>query len=95
MLQLVQDQENDRAAYILLLGYSEKHKETCQEEDCPLKVAGMDENADMAQLCKSLILVIDRLYHLGLKKFPESTTLRISYAIFLLERLENKKKCLE
>jgi hypothetical protein len=22
---------------MLLIGYAEKHKETCQEEDCPLK----------------------------------------------------------
>ena len=50
---------------------------------------------DIDQLCNNLILVIDRIYIQGLKKFPESTELRISYGIFLLERLGNKKKCLE
>lgn len=35
------------------------------------------------------------MYIEGLDKFPECTELRISYAIFLLEWLGNKKKCIE
>ena len=31
----------------------------------------------------------------GLKKFPNSTKLRLSYAFFLLERLKNKNKSYE
>jgi hypothetical protein len=33
----VQNQSKDKNAYMLLIGYIEKHKETCDEEDCPLK----------------------------------------------------------
>jgi hypothetical protein len=38
VLQLIQYQDKDKNAYMLLIGYIEKHKETCQEEDCPLKI---------------------------------------------------------
>jgi len=30
--------EKDKNAYMLLSGYIEKHKETCDEVDCPLKI---------------------------------------------------------
>jgi hypothetical protein len=35
------------------------------------------------------------MYISGLKKFPDSTRLRLSYAFFLLERFKNKNKAYE
>ena len=86
---------------MLLIGYAEKHKEICQEEDCPLKVkrrkkaskqGGLDQAEEFNQ---NLIKVIDRIYLNGLKKFPKSAKLRLSYAFFLLEFVKNKLKALE
>jgi len=37
VLQLIQNQETDKNSYMLLVGYIEKHKETCANDDCPLK----------------------------------------------------------
>jgi hypothetical protein len=39
--------------------------------------------------------VIDRIYLNGLKKFPKSAKLRLSYAFFLLEHMKNKLKALD
>ena len=44
---------------------------------------------------QNLLLVIDRAYSNGIKKFKTSTHLRLDYAFFLLERFDNKKKALE
>lgn len=44
---------------------------------------------------QKLIQVLDRMYLNGIKKFKNSCKLRISYAFFLLERMNNKKKALE
>jgi len=88
---------------MLIIGYCEKHKETCDEDDCPLKIDKKVEKdakdktgvSDMNDLCNNLVLVINRMYKIGVKKFPDSTELRINYAIFLLERMNNKKKSIE
>jgi hypothetical protein len=38
---------------------------------------------------------LDRVYQQGLKKFPNSVNLRMSYGFFLMERLKNKTKSIE
>ncbi|EGR33143.1 PAS domain S-box family protein [Ichthyophthirius multifiliis] len=95
ILQLIGDQKKDKNAYMLLIGYVEKHKEICQEEDCPLKQKkqkrkNVQEN-EMEETCLNLLKEIDRMYQNGLKKFPSCTSLRISYAFFLMERMKNKR----
>ena len=68
------------------------------EEDCPLKATRKkkeDEEGEMEENCKQLLKHIDRTYTEGLKKFPNSTKLRLSYALFHLERTKNKNKAYE
>ncbi|EGR30164.1 PAS domain S-box family protein [Ichthyophthirius multifiliis] len=92
VLSLIQDQKTDKNAYMLLIGYVEKHKEICQEEDCPLKSKKQKKikqtEDEMEETIKNLIKELDRIYINGLKKFPTCTKLRISYAFFLLERMK-------
>lgn len=38
VLQLVSQQSGDKSSYMLLIGYIEKHKQVCNQSDCPLKV---------------------------------------------------------
>ncbi|EGR29894.1 PAS domain S-box family protein [Ichthyophthirius multifiliis] len=96
VLQLIEDQKKDKNAYMLLIGYVEKHKETCQEEDCPLKQKRSkkrnQQETEMEETCRNLIKEIDRIFQNGLKKFPNCTKLRISYAFFLMERFKNKRE---
>lgn len=63
----------------------------------------------MDELCSNMLKVIDRFYINGLKKynflicsrlilvkrFPNSTNLRLNYAFFLLELMKSKTKALE
>jgi len=97
VLQLIDTYKDDKNASILLTGYIEKHKDTCEEEDCPLKVTkkrrmstgGADQ---LDQTILGLILVVDRMYEAGMKKFKASAKLRIAYCVFLIERKKNTKK---
>jgi len=97
VLQLIDTYKTDKNASILLTGYIEKHKDTCEEEDCPLRVTrkrrastgGADQ---LDQMILGLILVVDRMYEAGMKKFKNSAKLRIAYCVFLIERKKNTKK---
>ena len=58
---------------MLLIGYIEKHKETCEYDDCPLKLKSLRKNkkiSEMEDMCKALVLELDRMFVNGLKKFP-------------------------
>ena len=49
----------------------------------------MDEN------CKLLTIQLERMYKQGIKKFPLSTKLHISFAFFYMEELKQKAKAYE
>lgn len=100
VLQLIENQSKNKNSYVLLVGYIEKHKETCGNDDCPLKVASKKKNrktqfAEIEEQIKGLILELDKMFVNGLKKFPSSVELRIFYALFLYERRNNQTKALE
>lgn len=50
VLQLVQTQNTDKNSYMLLIGYIEKHKEVCNEEDCPLKSTKRKKDSDVGEM---------------------------------------------
>ena len=60
-----------------------------------IKKKKLKDSNSMESMCGQLIKKIDRMYRTGLKKFPESTKLRLSYAFFHLEQMQNKKKAYE
>ena len=84
---------------MLVIGYIEKHKEICTEEDCPfnkyLKKKKKVGDNDMQDNCIQLLKQLERMYRMGIKKYPESTKLRLSFAFFHLERTKNKSKAYE
>jgi hypothetical protein len=97
ILLLIERQSKDKESYLMLSGYIQKHTEICPESDCPLKTSNHNEtntNSDHETTIR-LIRVIERIYVAGTKKFKKSVKLRISYAFFLLERLNLRKKALE
>ena len=49
----------------------------------------------MDEQIRNLLLELDRMYINGLKKFPNCTILRLSYAFFLYERMQNRNKAYE
>ena len=92
VLQLVERQTKDRSSLMLLIGYIEKHKEMCNETDCPLKSSGKNRGEDsMAHSCQQVLKQVHRMFKAGIKKFPDCTKLRMSHAFFQLEQLKNKE----
>lgn len=95
---LIEQQAKNKRSYLLLVGYIQKHKEICPQPDCPLKVNPKSkkmEKAEFKETIKQLIQVINILYEQGIKKFKSSVKLRVAYAFFLLERMNDKKRALE
>jgi hypothetical protein len=97
VLQLVASQKEDKNSYMLLIGYIEKHKEICKETDCPLKIDHKKRAGEnnMQHSCSLVLKQVERMFKSGIKKFPECTKLRLSYAFFQLEHLHNKEKAYE
>jgi hypothetical protein len=49
----------------------------------------------MEQSCQMVFKQMERMFRAGVKKFPECTRLRVSYAFFQLEQMRNKEKAYE
>eukprot|EP01022_Parablepharisma_sp_SALTPOND_P033551 TRINITY_DN88_c0_g1_i1.p1 TRINITY_DN88_c0_g1~~TRINITY_DN88_c0_g1_i1.p1 ORF type:complete len:1755 (-),score=211.95 TRINITY_DN88_c0_g1_i1:16687-21951(-) len=101
-MSLIYHKDTSRAAAIELKGFIYDHEETCDKRDCPLKlykqnISGMikDKKRKMgrnlgAENNNLLWGYANKLFQTGLSKFPNATMMRISYAIFLKEKLGNK-----
>jgi hypothetical protein len=106
ILKLISWQATDKNAAILLDGYVELHKQTCNKEDCPLKQKNMKTNMLHKNLNFNsdeflnekyglLIQLLNKMYFYGIKKFPNNTSLRISFSFFLIEKLHMKQQALQ
>lgn len=97
VLQLVGSQGSDKNSYMLLIGYIEKHKEVCNELDCPLKAERKKKKGEdsMDYSCQQVLKQVERMFKSGIKKFPDCTKLRMSYGFFQLEHMRNKEKAYE
>ena len=88
VLQLVAQQSEDKSSYMLLIGYIEKHKQICNESDCPLKAENKKIKAasiqNMDYNCEQIVKQVDRMFKAGIKKFSDCTKLRMSFALFQL-----------
>ena len=105
ILKLINWQATNKNAAILLDGYVEIHKQTCNKDDCPLKQKNIKSNimnknlnfhADdiLNEKYGLLIQLLNKMYFYGIKKFPNNTSLRISYSFFLIEKLHMKQQAL-
>ena len=97
VLQLIDTYQSDKNASILLTGYIEKHKDSCEEDDCPLKITKRRRLStgganQLDETILGLILVVDRMYQDGIKKFKTSVKLRLAFCVFLIERMKKTKK---
>lgn len=77
---------------MLLIGYIEKHKETCKYNDCYFKFSRRrNTELDMNDMIRGLIQELEKMFKDGIKKFPKSAELKIFYALFIMERKKNKE----
>lgn len=99
VLQLVERHRRDKQSYLVLVGYVEKHKLVCPLPNCCLKMSSFkllkSEGEDAKEWVKKLFLMLEQMFDQGVRKFKTSVKLRIAYAFFLIERMNNKKRALE
>lgn len=92
-LDLVDKKDTERISKIRLRGYIFLHNEQCSLADCPL-----EKYVKELELGKDIIAYLYQhaqyIFQLGISKFPYCTSLRMSYAFFLVERLNNRVKSL-
>ncbi|MDR3582384.1 MAG: hypothetical protein P4L67_03890 [Candidatus Pacebacteria bacterium] len=99
---LIYYKDIDRAAATELKGFIYDHEETCDKKDCPLKmykqnIANMIKDKkrkagrNLGNENNNLLWnYANKLFQQGLGKFPSSTMMRIAYALFLKEKMNNK-----
>lgn len=46
----------------------------------------------MEYSCNQVLKQVERMFKNGIKKFPDSTKLRMSYAFFQLQHFKNKER---
>lgn len=91
-LELVDRRELDRDSKVLLKGYISIYEETCNIQDCALKKYLYNLDYLNIETNAFLLQHAETLFQNGISKFPNCTALRISYAFFLLERLNKKQQ---
>jgi len=91
-LEHVDLKDIDRDSRTILKGYIFLYEENCTLSDCALKKYIYNYNTNNIETISFLIQHAEALYQNGISKFPNCTSLRISYAFFLLERLNKKQQ---
>jgi len=110
-LHLVQSKDANRNNAILLKGYVYFHEDQCPLNECVLKTykkwvldhsqnkkqsgkkyLQLSQNFDMQQI---LFRHADNMFKVGIQKFPNCTSLKMSYAFFLMHRLKKVHQALE
>jgi len=91
-LELVNKREMDRDSKILLKGYISIYEESCNIQECALKKYLYNLEFNNMETTAFLLQHAETLYQNGISKFPNCTSLRISYSFFLLERLNKRQQ---
>lgn len=96
--------EKNKEAEVILKGFIYSHEESCEIIECPLREYrnsisreeyGIDSTKKQATIEDYLFMFAEKVFNIGLSKFPYSTSLRIKYGIFQWERLKNKNQALQ
>lgn len=99
VIYLINNKDEKRESNLLIKGFVRNHEDTCIISDCPIKIIKNNINQsynDFSQynqmIITQLMLYINRLYILGMTKFPNSINLKIAYSMFMYWNLKHKAK---
>lgn len=103
LTNLLDQYHHDRAVAVLLDGFLDFHRQQCNKEECPSKRRIMKttkfskqmRQAGESETLITLIATVQGMFYYGLQKFPNSTRLRILYALFLLDKTHSKQQALQ
>ena len=90
-IKIIENKDLNRNYQVILKGYIVLYEEHCFISDCPLKkyLISLQNGNDIKGF---LYLHAENLFQNCLKKFPTSTEVRFTYALFLLKKMNKKKK---
>ena len=90
-IKIVENKDLNRNYKVILKGYIVLYEEHCFIQDCPLKkyLISLQNGNDIIGF---LYQHVELLFQNCLKKFPTSTEVRFAYALFLLKKMNKKKK---
>lgn len=91
-MSLIDQKDFDRSANAILKAYIFFFEELCIIPDCALKKYLYNYEMNKIETVSFLFQHAETLYQNGISKFPNCTSLRIYYAIFLIERLNKKQQ---
>ena len=80
------DDDQERKSVVILRGYIKKCEEECHDKNCYLKQYLKTKNKIL------LFKHIERIYTIGILKFPMSVMLRLTYAEFTVSKLKQLTK---
>ena len=90
-INVVENKDTNRNSELILKGYISLFEERCFISECPLKkyLTSLKNGNDIKGF---LYQHAETLFQNCLKKFPTSTEVRFAYALFLLKKMNKKKK---
>ncbi|CAD8178352.1 unnamed protein product [Paramecium pentaurelia] len=97
ILALNTQSEINQKSQILLAGFIEFHKQSCDKLDCVLLSNHKKKNKTVnvfKDRKQQIVLLVNQTYLEGLEQFPECADLKISYAYFLLDKMQLKQQAL-
>ena len=91
--RIISSQNNSRNYSMILKSYISTVEYDCTNANCPLKLYLRQMNK--GSNCQYLLYqYLDKLFKYGISKFKNSMLLKINYSMFLLVKMNNKKKSL-
>ena len=90
-IKIIENKDSNRNYKVILKGYIVLYEEHCLIPDCALKkyLISLQNGNDILGF---LYQHVEFLFQNCLKKFPASTEVRFAYALFLLKKMNKKKK---
>ena len=90
--ELIEKRETDRNSKIVLDGYIQQIEEHCPLKDCSLKKYLQSLHESKIDAVVFLLQHCETMYQNAISKFPLCIDIRISYAFFLIEKMNKKNK---
>jgi hypothetical protein len=91
-IELIEQKDADRESKALLIGYISGYEENCTLKECALKKYTFNYEQNKTEIDLHLYQHAEYLYQNGISKFPFCVCLRISYALFILNKMNRRQQ---
>ena len=78
----------NQLSYLLLDGFLEIHRATCNRQDCYLKNSKSSRSDNPEMRNENVLQVVNQIYFNTIKRFPHDVQLRLKYIAFIFDQLK-------